>query len=78
MPQHQIIKFKEIKSQKSIKAIYHGNYISSDRAWYKLLQYAEKKNMNLFSQPIEVYHNNPNFGSNDRDWKTEIYMPIKE
>ncbi|NBC57453.1 MAG: AraC family transcriptional regulator [Bacteroidetes bacterium] len=78
LPKHPKIKFKTIKSQKSIKAIYHGNYISSDRAWYKLLHYAENENIKLNSKPIEVFHNNPMYGREDRNWKTEIYMPIKE
>lgn len=78
LPDHQSIKYKKIKSQKSLKAIYHGNYISSDRAWYRLFHYAQKNNLSLIGKPIEVYHNNPNYGTNDTEWKTEIYMPIKE
>lgn len=78
LPKHPKIKYKKIKSKSSIKAIYHGNYISSDRAWYKLLHYAEKENIKLNSKPIEVFHNNPMYGREDRNWKTEIYIPIKE
>lgn len=76
LPKHSAIKYKKIKSQKSLKAEYHGNYISSDRAWYELLYYAEKNNINLDKRPIEVFHNNPMLGGNDREWKTEVYMPI--
>lgn len=75
LPAHSEIKYKKIKPQKSIKAIYHGNYISSDRAWYKLLHYSKKKNIKLNSKPIEVFHNNPMYGREDRNWKTEIFMP---
>lgn len=78
LPKHPEIKYKTIKPQKSIKAVYHGNYISSDRAWYKLLHYAKKENINLRSKPIEVFHNNPMYGREDRNWKTEIFMPLKE
>jgi len=78
LPTHPEIKYKKIESQKSLKAIYHGNYISSDRAWYRLLQYAKKKNLTLIGKPIEVFHNNPIYGIDDRNWKTEIYMPLKE
>lgn len=78
LPAHPEIKYKKIESQKSLKAIYHGNYISSDRGWYRLLHYAEKNNLNLAKSPLEVYHNNPNYGSDERNWKTEIYMPLKE
>jgi len=78
LPKHPKIKYKTLKPQKSLKAIYHGNYISSDRAWYKLLHYAEKENIKLTGKPIEVFHNNPMYGREDRNWKTEIYMPLKE
>jgi effector-binding domain-containing protein len=78
LPAHPEIKYKKIESQNSIKAIYHGNYISSDRAWYQLLQYAKNNNLTLKQTPIEVYHNNPIYGRDDRNWKTEIYMPIEE
>jgi len=76
LPKHPAIKYKKIKSQKSLKAEYYGNYISSDRAWYELLYYAEKNSIDLNKKPIEVYHNNPMLGSNDRHWKTEVFMPL--
>lgn len=78
LPDHPEIKYKKIESQKSLKAVYHGNYISSDRAWYKLLQYAKNNELTLKQTPVEVYHNNPIYGRDDRNWKTEIYMPVKE
>jgi len=33
LPIHNIIKYKNISNKKALKAIYNGNYISSDRAW---------------------------------------------
>lgn len=78
LPKDTPLKFKELRHQKAIKAIYNGNYITSDRAWYKLMDYADKKNMNITKKPLEVFHSNPNMGGNELNWKAEIYMPLKE
>lgn len=78
LPKHPSIKFKKLDGKKSIKATYHGNYISSDRAWYALLDYAEQNSIEIDKTPVEVFHNNPMQGGDDRLWKTEVYMPIKK
>lgn len=70
------IKFKQLAPQKSLKAIFNGNYISSDRAWYTLINYAEKNNINLKRKPLEVFHNNPHMGGDSMKWVTEVFMPI--
>lgn len=77
LPVHDLIKYKELDTKTSIKAIYNGNYISSDRSWYRLLDYAKKNNITVIPKPIEVFHNNPNFGGNELEWKTEVFMPIE-
>jgi effector-binding domain-containing protein len=74
--QHPMISFKTINRKKALKAIYNGNYITSDRAWYALLNYAEKNNITVEKKPFEVFHNNPNMGGDELQWMTEIYMPI--
>ena len=78
LPQNDIIKYKKFGSLKAIKAIYNGNYITSDRAWYALLDYAKKNGMEVWERPVEVFYSNPNFGGNELDWIAEIYMPLKE
>lgn len=78
LPNHPDIAYKRIFGKKSLKAIYNGNYITSDRAWYALLDYAKKNNIPVESKPIEVFYNNPNMGGDELNWKTEVYMPIKE
>lgn len=72
------ISIKEFPSKKSIKAVYNGNYITSDRAWYALEQYAKNNNIEVDMFPIEVFHNNPNMGGDELQWKTDVYLPIKE
>ena len=74
--EHPDILFKKIESKKALKATYNGNYISSDRAWYALLDYAEKNNIEVDRTPIEIFHNNPNMGGDELQWTTEVLMPL--
>lgn len=77
LPQHPEIKYKRIFPERAIKAIYNGNYITSDRAWYALLRYAENNGLEVEETPVEVFFNNPNFGGDAANWKAEIYLPLK-
>ena len=77
LPKHELLKYKEYKGVKAIKAVYNGNYITSDRAWYALLEYAKKENIAVQETPVEVFYNNPNYGGSELRWKAEIFMPIK-
>lgn len=72
------IQYKRIFPQRALKAVYNGNYITSDRAWYALLDYAKKNNIAVENKPVEVFYNNPNMGGDELNWKAEIYLPIKE
>ena len=78
LPEHPALKYKEVTTKRALKAIYNGNYITSDRAWYALLDYADKIDEEITPLPIEVFHNNPNMGGDELLWKAEVYMPIKE
>jgi len=78
LPEFPEVQYKRIFEKKAIKATYNGNYITSDRAWYRLLAYAEKNDIDVDPLPIEVFYNNPNYGGDEKDWKAEIYMPIKK
>lgn len=71
------IEYRRIFAKPAIKAVYNGNYITSDRAWYALLDYAEKNNIEIEPTPIEVFYNNPNTGGHEMSWKAEIYLPLK-
>jgi len=62
---------------KVIKATYNGNYITSDRAWYSLLQYAKNNNLEVSQHLLEIFYSNPNMGGDELDWKAEIFLPIK-
>ena len=78
LPQNGIIKYRKFNGNKAIKAIYNGNYITSDRAWYVLLAYAKKNGIKVSETPVEVFFSNPNIGGNEIEWIAEIYMPLKE
>lgn len=78
LPKHPSIKYKKYKSVKALKVTYNGNYITSDRAWYKLLEHAKQNNLAIVNKPVEVFFNNPNFGGDALRWKAEVYMPLKK
>ena len=76
LPQVKDIKYGSRPARRAIKAIYNGNYITSDRAWYALLNYAKSNNIQVDPKPTEVFYNNPNMAGDESRWKTEVYMPI--
>lgn len=78
LPRHPEIQYRRIFPKKALKATYNGNYITSDRAWYALLDYAERNGIEVEPTPVEVFHNNPNMGGDALRWKADIYLPIKE
>jgi len=77
LPVHKLIKYKQFEDKNTLKAIYNGNYITSDRAWYSLIDYAKKNNIEIEKKPIEIFYNNPNMGGDALQWKAEIYLPLK-
>ncbi len=78
LPKRTGIFYKNIEKKPAIRAVYNGDYITSDRAWYALLDYAEKNNIPVDKKPLEVFHTNPNMGGNALEWETEVFMPISE
>lgn len=78
LPITKDIKYKRMFEKEAIHAVYNGNYITSDRAWYALLAYAKRNNIEVENKPLEIFFNNPNMGGNELDWKADIYMPLKK
>ncbi|MBO0590732.1 GyrI-like domain-containing protein [Cellulophaga sp. E16_2] len=76
LPYFKDIKYRRFEGGNMLKTEYNGNYITSDRAWYKLMNTAKSKNISVKKLPIEVFYTNPNFGGNELEWKAEIFMPI--
>jgi len=77
LPTHKEIKYKKTKAINALKAVYNGNYITSDRSWYKLLDYAKKENIAVVPKPLEYFYNNPSQGGNELQWKAEVYVPLR-
>lgn len=73
---NSIVKFKTIPAQKGLKATYYGNYRTSDRAWFSLLDYAKKNNLKIGNKPLEHFFANPFNGGNELNWKTIIIIPF--
>lgn len=77
LPINKDVKYKKFEGGNVIKASYNGNYITSDRAWYKLLDYAAKEHIEVVSKPVEIFYSNPNFGGEALEWKAEVFLPIR-
>ena len=69
--------YKSIGLQKALKANFYGNYITSDRAWYYLKDYAASHNLEVVGLPKEIFYNNPNMGIDETKWKAEVYLPVR-
>ena len=76
LPEHPDILYRQFDGGPALKAIYNGNYITSDRAWYALMHHAESNNIQVTGLPVEIFLNNPNVGGDALQWTAEIYMPI--
>ncbi len=77
LPEHPELSYRNYYGKKALKAVYTGNYITSDRAWYVLIDYAKNNNIEIAELPVEVFFDNPNMGANPLTWKAEIFMPLK-
>ncbi len=76
LPYHEKIKFKKNKPRKGLKAIFHGNYQISDRAWFALLEYSNLNGIDVEKKPIEFFFDNPMLGGNELRWKAEVFLPL--
>jgi effector-binding domain-containing protein len=78
LPLHPTLRYKWLEGQEAIKATYNGNYITSDRAWYALMNYARRNDIEHIDKPVEFFYENPNIADrNELTWKAEIFLPIK-
>jgi len=72
----EVVKFKIIPVIKGLKATYFGNFRTSDRAWFALLDYAKKHSDKLENKPLEHFLANPFNGGNELEWETKIIIPF--
>jgi len=77
-PKDSMVKIKKYSKQvPALKAIFHGNYQYSDRAWFALANYVKNHNLTVSNSIIEIYNNDPHTDPNELTWKATVYMPIK-
>lgn len=76
-PIDDIVNVDTLEKQAALKATFYGNYSLSDQAWLALYHYAERNEIDIDLTPIEIFYNNPMLGGDDKKWKAEIFMPIK-
>ena len=72
----EVVKFKTLPVFEGLKATYYGNFRTSDKAWFVLIDYAKKQNIKLDNRVLEHFLSNPFNGGEEIKWKTEIIMPI--
>jgi effector-binding domain-containing protein len=71
------VKFREIPAQKGLKVSYYGNYRTSDKGWFAIMDYAKKHDKTLELKPLEHFMANPFNGGTELDWETQIIIPYK-
>jgi effector-binding domain-containing protein len=70
------VKFKTIPALKGLRATYYGNFRTSDRAWFALLDYAKRNGIELENKVLENFLANPFNGGNELEWETKIIIPF--
>ena len=73
---NNVVKFKTLPAFKGLKATYYGNFRTSDRAWFALLDYAKKNNLKLDNKVLEHFLSNPFNGGEEMQWETKIISPF--
>jgi effector-binding domain-containing protein len=77
LPASGLFEYKIFPRERVLHAEYFGNYITSDRAWYELLKYADDEGLRVRKFPIEYFRNNPTLGIEEKKWKADIYLPVE-
>ena len=73
---NDVVKFKTLPALKGLKATYYGNFRTSDRAWFTLLDYAKTHNIAIENKVLEHFLSNPFNGGNEKEWETKIIIPL--
>ncbi|MCW3806574.1 SRPBCC family protein [Plebeiibacterium marinum] len=69
----------EIPSVKAVKITFKGDYEHLGNAWSAGMSYMQVHKLSESKEvvPFEVYINDPKVVADERQWVTEVYMPIK-
>ena len=64
---------------KVLKTTLTGNYTNLTKAWEATMKHLAEQGLELSDlKPFEIYSTDPGLYPNPADWKTEIYIPLKE
>jgi effector-binding domain-containing protein len=74
--QDKEIKFKTLPVLKGLKATYYGNFRTSDKAWFALMDYAKRHGYKLQNKALEHFLANPFNGGDELQWETKIIIPF--
>lgn len=77
-PPSDVVKFKTLPALKGLKATYFGNFRTSDRAWFALIDYAKRHDYKLRNKPLEHFLANPFNGGEEIEWETQIIIPFDQ
>jgi len=78
LPASSQVQFKTTESRKMLKTLFNGNYRISDNAWYALLDYADRNQIEIEPLPTEIFLNDPHEGGNSLEWEAHILVPLKK
>ncbi len=75
-PSHPKVQFGNLSPKRYLKTMFNGNYRISQQGWYTLMDYAHRNDIELGTDLIEIYRNDPHQGGDSMEWVAEILMPI--
>lgn len=79
IPEDSDISIGFMPKMKVLKTTLTGNYTNLEKGWSAANKYLSENGLEQSDQkPFEIYTNDPGQFPNPADWKTEIYIPLKE
>jgi len=64
---------------KVLKTTLTGNYTNLQYAWEEAMKYVTEHNLEVSDEkPFEIYSNDPGSFPNPADWRTDLFIPLKE
>jgi effector-binding domain-containing protein len=68
-----------IPKMRTLKTTLLGNYSNLEKAWSQAMTHMSENNLIASEhKPFEIYTNDPGQVPNPSEWRTEIYIPLKE
>ena len=79
IPEGSDVSIGYIPKTKVLKTTLLGNYTNLSKAWEATMNYIKEESLVQSEiKPFEIYTNDPGNFPNPADWRTEIYIPLKE